>query len=170
MQRSRFPIALSLILATLLVAGSVGAAAAAEPVTIPAAAAIRTAPRLTVSPNVNVVGKVVATVHVDVVCDPMPSEWDPSIDPTVGHSEGTSAQVIQAVSKRAIAAGEGTGGGEFVCDGSTRNPLDIAVVTQTVPFKKVTAVIGVQVHICNADCSGSGYRSTGPIAVTLKLR
>ena len=80
---------------------------------------------------------------------------------------GTTAQVVQAASKRAIAAGESSGGGTFVCDGSTVNPLDITVVSQTVPFRKGTAVVGVQLHICNADCSGFGYRSTGPILVTL---
>ena len=120
--------------------------------------------------TVELVGGVVATVHVDVVCDPMPSEWDPEADPTAGHSEGTTAQVVQAVSKRAIAAGESAGGGTFVCDGSTVNPLDITVVSQTVPFKKGTAVVGVQLHICNVDCSGFGSRSTGPILVTLSSK
>jgi hypothetical protein len=169
MQRSRIPIVVSAMLACLIVAASVGTVAAdSTPVTIPPAAAVGTAPRITVSPNVTLLGAVVATVHVDVVCDPMPSEWDPSIDPTVGHSEGTSGQVIQAASKKSIAAGQGFGfGGEFVCDGSTVNPIDMSVVSQTVPFKKGTAVIGFQIQICNADCSASGYRSTGPIIATL---
>jgi hypothetical protein len=158
------------LLATLLLGASVGTVAAAEPITIPPAAAIRIAPQLTVSPNATLVGNVVATIHVDVVCDPMPSEWDPNVDPTVGHSEGTSAQVVQAASKKAIAAGQASGGGTFVCDGSTVNPLDISVVSQTVPFRKGTAVIGVQLQICNADCSASGYRSTGPLAVTLTTK
>ena len=171
MQRSRFPIISAATLATLLLAASVGTVAAdTTPITIPPAGEFRTAPRLTVSPNIKLVGGVVATVHVDVVCDPMPSEWDPNIDPTAGHSEGTTAQVVQAVSKRAIAAGESSGGGTFVCDGSTVNPLDIAVVSQTVPFKKGTAVVGVQLQICNADCSGFGSRSTGPILVTLSSK
>jgi hypothetical protein len=168
MHRSRISVLFGATLATLLLVASVGSVAAAnEPITIPPAAAVRTAPRLTVSPSVKLVGSVVATIHVDVVCDPMPSEWDPSVDPTVGHSEGTRAQVVQAASKKAIAAGQSDGGGLFVCDGSTVNPLDIPVVTQTVPFRKGTAVIGVQLQICNADCSGGGYRSTGPIQVTL---
>jgi hypothetical protein len=160
----------SAALATALLVAAVGSVAAATAISIPPAASYRTAPRITVSPNVILVGDVLATIHVDVVCDPMPSEWDPSTDPTVGHSEGTSAQVIQAVSKKAIAAGEGWGGGTFVCDGSTINPLDIPVVSQTVPFKKGTAVIGVQIQICNADCSGSGYTSTGPMTATLKSK
>jgi hypothetical protein len=171
MQRSRFPIISAATMATLLLAASVGTVAAdTTPITIPPAGEFRTAPRLTVSPNIKLVGGVVATVHVDVVCDPMPSEWDPNADPTAGHSEGTTAQVIQAVSKRAIAAGESSGGGTFVCDGSTVNPLDTTVVSQTVPFRKGTAVVGVQLHICNADCSGSGFRSTGPIMVTLSSK
>ena len=171
MQRSRFSIISAATLATLLLAASVGTVAAdTTPISIPPAGEFRTAPRLTVSPSVKLVGGVVATVHVDVVCDPMPSEWDPSVDPTVGHSEGTTAQVIQAVSKRAIAAGESSGGGTFVCDGSTINSLDITVVSQTVPFRKGTAVVGVQLHICNADCSGGGFRSTGPILVTLSSK
>ena len=171
MQRSRFSIISAATLATLLLAASVGTVAAdTTPISIPPAAAVRSAPQLTVSPNVKLIGGVLATVHVDVVCDPMPSKWDPSVDPTVGHSEGTTAQVIQAVSKRAIAAGESSGGGTFVCDGSTVNPLDIPVVSQTVPFRKGTAVVGVQLHICNADCSGSGFRSTGPILVTLSSK
>jgi hypothetical protein len=168
MQRSRFRIISAAMLATLLLAASVGTVAAdTTPVTIPPAGAFRTAPQLTVSPNVRLVGGVLAAVHVDVVCDPMPSEWDPSVDPTVGHSEGTTVQVIQAVSKRAIAAGQSQGGGTFVCDGSTVNPLEIPVVSQTVPFKKGTAVVGVQLQICNADCSGFGSRSTGPVLVAL---
>jgi hypothetical protein len=168
MQRSRFPIISAATLATLLVAASVGTVAAeTTTVTIPPAGAFRTAPQLTVSPNVKLVGGVVATIHVDVVCDPMPSEWDPNVDPTVGHSEGTTVQVVQAVSKRAIAAGESSGGGTFVCDGATVNPLDLTVVSQTVPFRKGTAVVGVQLQVCNADCSGGGFRSTGPILVTL---
>jgi hypothetical protein len=169
MQRSRIPIVSAVALAVGLLVASVGTVAAdSAPVTIPPAAAVRSAPTLTVSPNVTLLGGVLATIHVDVVCQPMPSEWDPSVDPTIGHSEGTSGQVIQAVSKKAIAAGEGSGfGGEFVCDGSTVNSLDIPVVSQTVPFRKGMAVIGVQLQICNADCSGSGYRSTGPILATL---
>jgi hypothetical protein len=168
MQRSRIPLLFSPVLAALLIVGMVGSAAAAEPITIPPAAAVRSAPTLTVSPNVTLLGGVLVTVHVDVVCQPMPSEWDPSVDPTIGHSEGTSAQVIQAASKRAIASGQSDGfGSEFICDGSTVNSLDIPVVSQTVPFRKGTAVIGVQLQICNADCSGSGYRSTGPILATL---
>jgi hypothetical protein len=168
MQRPRLPIVSGGMLAALLLLATAGTVAAdTTPITIPPAAAIRSAPRITVAPNVKLVGSVVATIHVDVVCDPMPSEWDPSVDPTIGHSEGTTAQVVQAVSKKAIAAGQSSGGGMFVCDGSTVNPLDISVVSQTVPFRKGTAVIGVQLQICNADCSGSGYRSTGPIAVTL---
>jgi hypothetical protein len=171
MQRSRFSILSAAALATLLLAASVGTVAAdTTPISIPPAAAFRSAPQVTVSPNIKLVGGVLATVHVDVVCDPMPSEWDPEADPTVGHSEGTTAQVVQAVSKRAIAAGESSGGGTFVCDGSTVNPLDISVVSQTVPFKKGTAVVGVQLQICNADCSGGGYRSTGPILVTLSSK
>jgi hypothetical protein len=170
MQRSRFHIISAAALATLLLAASIGTVAADTTPTIPSAGESRTAPRLTVSPNVKLVGGVVATVHVDVVCDPMPSEWDPNADPTVGHSEGTTAQVVQAVSKRAIAAGESDGGGTFVCDGSTVNPLDITVVSQTVPYRKGTAVVGVQLHICNVDCSGGGYRSTGPILVTLSSK
>jgi hypothetical protein len=171
MQRSRIPIVSAALAAVLLVASVGTVAAESTPITIPPAAAVRTAPTLTVSPNVTLLGGVLATVHVDVVCDPMPSEWDPSVDPTVGHSEGTSAQVIQAASKKAIAAGQGDGfGGEFVCDGSTINSLDIPVVSQTVPFRKGTAVIGVQLQICNADCSGSGYRSTGPILATLSSK
>ena len=170
MQRSRLPIASAATLAALLLAASVGTVAADTPITIPPAAAVRIAPQLTVSPTAKLVGGVVATVHVDVVCDPMPSEWDPNVDPTAGHSEGTTAQVVQAASKRAIAAGESSGGGTFVCDGSTVNPLDIPVVSQTVPFKKGTAVVGVQLQVCNADCSGSGYRSTGPILVTLSSK
>jgi hypothetical protein len=167
MQRSRIPLLFGPVLAALLMIGTVGSAAAGEPITIPPAAAFRTAPTLTVSPNVTLIGGVLAVIHVDVVCQPMPSEWDPSVDPTVGHSEGTSAQVIQAASKKAIAAGQGDGGGTFVCDGVTVNSLDIPVVSQTVPFRKGTAVIGVQLQICNADCSGGGYRSTGPILATL---
>lgn len=169
MKRSRKTIVSATMLAITLLAASIGVASAdtGPGISIPPAAAFRTAPRITVSPKVPLVGGVVANIHVDVVCDPMPSEWDPSIDPTRGHSEGTSAQVVQAASKKAIAAGQADGGGLFVCDGSTVNPLDIAVVSQTVPFKKGTAVIGVQVQICNDDCSGSGYRSTGPIEVTL---
>ncbi len=171
MQRSRLSMVSAGTLATLLVAASVGTVAAdTTSITIPPAAAFRTAPQLTVSPSVKLVGGVVATVHVDVVCDPMPSEWDPSVDPTVGHSEGTTAQVVQAASKRAIAAGESSGGGAFVCDGSTVNPLDIPIVSQTVPFKKGTAVVGVQLQVCNADCSGYGYRGTGPILVTLSSK
>ena len=171
MQRSRLPIASAATLAALLLAASVGTVAAdTTPITIPPAAAVRSAPQLTVSLTAKLVGGVVATVHVDVVCDPMPSEWDPYADPTAGHSEGTTVQVVQAASKRAIAAGQSSGGGTFVCDGSTVNPLDIPVVSQTVPFKKGTAVVGVQLHICNADCSGSGFRSTGPILVTLSSK
>jgi hypothetical protein len=171
MQRSRIPIVSAAALAVMLLAASVGTVAAdSAPVTIPPPAAVRTAPTLTVSPNVTLLGGVLATIHVDAVCQPMPSEWDPSVDPTIGHSEGTTAQVIQAVSKKAIAAGESSGGGTFVCDGSTVNSLDIPVVSQTVPFRKGTAVIGVQLQICNADCSGSGYRSTGPILSTLSSK
>jgi hypothetical protein len=170
MQRSRIPIVSAAVMATLLLAATVGTVAAAEPITIPPAAAFRTAPQITVSPNVTLIGNVLATIHVDVVCDPMPSEWDPNIDPTVGHSEGTTAQVVQAAGKKAIAAGQGFGGGTFVCDGSTVNPLDISVVSQTVPFRKGTAVIGVQLQICNDDCSGSGYRSTGPMTATLTTK
>ena len=171
MQRSRLPIVSAATLAILLVVASVGIVAAdTTSVTIPPAGEFRTAPRLTVSPNVKLIGGVVATVQVDVVCDPMPSEWDPNADPTAGHSEGTNAQVIQAASKRAIAAGESSGGGTFLCDGSTVNPLEIPVVSQTVPFRKGTAVVGVQLHICNVDCSGSGFRSTGPILVTLSSK
>jgi hypothetical protein len=168
-QHSRKLLASSALLATLLLAASVDTVAAdTTPVTIPPAAAFRAAPQLTISPNVRLVGSVVATIHVDVVCDPMPSEWDPSIDPTIGRSEGTSAQVVQAASKKTIAAGQTSGGGElFTCDGSTVNPVDFSVVSQTVPFKKGTAVIGIQLQLCNADCSSSGYRSTGPVAVTL---
>jgi hypothetical protein len=170
MQRSRIPIVSAALAAVLLVA-SVGAVAAeSTPISIPPAAAFRTAPTLTVSPDVTLLGGVLATIHVDVVCYPMPSEWDPSVDPTVGHSEGTRAQVIQAASKKAIAAGEGEGGGTFVCDGSTVNSLDIPVVSQTVPFRKGTAVIGVQLQLCNADCSGGGYRSTGPMLATLTAK
>src|SRR5213594_3771102 len=87
MQRSRIPIVSAAVMATLLLAATVGTVAAAEPVTIPPAAAFRTAPHLAVSPNVTLIGNVLATIHVDVVCDPMPSEWDPNIDPTAGHSE-----------------------------------------------------------------------------------
>ncbi len=123
MQRSRFSIISAATLATLLLAASVGTVAAdTTPISIPPAGEFRTAPRLTVSPSVKLVGGVVATVHVDVVCDPMPSEWDPYADPTAGHSEGTTAQVVQAVSKRAIAAGESSGGGTFVCDGYDHQP------------------------------------------------
>jgi hypothetical protein len=167
MQRSRIPLLFGPVLAALLAVGTVGSAAAAEPITIPAAGSFRTAPRLSVAPTVKLVGGVVATIHVDVVCDPMPSEWDPAIDPTRGHSEGLRAQVVQAASKKAIAAGETDAGGLFVCDGSTVNPLDLTVVSQTVPFRKGVGVIGVQLQICNDDCSGGGYRSTGPIQVTL---
>jgi hypothetical protein len=167
MQRSRIPLLFGPVLAALLMVGTVGSALAAEPITIPPALALRTAPHVTVSPTVKLVAGVVATIHIDVVCDPMPSEWDPSIDPTRGHSEGTTAQVVQAASKKAIAAGQTTGGGTFVCDGSTVNPLDLPVVSQTVPFRKGVAVVGVQLQICNDDCSGGGYRSTGPIQVTL---
>jgi hypothetical protein len=172
MQRSRIRLISAAALAIGLVLASVGTAAAdSSPVTIPPAAAVRAAPTLTVSPNVTLLGGVLATIHVGVICQPMPSEWDPSVDPTIGHSEGTTAQVIQAASKKAIAAGQASGGGgDFVCDGSTVNSLDIPVVSQTVPFRKGTAVIGVQLQICNADCSGSGYRSTGPILVTLSSK
>jgi hypothetical protein len=170
MHRSRILLSTAAMAVTLLVA-SVGTAAAAEPITIPPAASVRTAPSVTVSPDVKLVGGVLATIHVDVVCDPMPSIWDPGIDPTKGHSEGTRAQVIQAVSKKAIAAGETEGfGGSFVCDGSTVNPLDLSVISGSVPFRKGTAVIGVQVQICNDDCSGSGYTSTGPIVTTLRSK
>ncbi len=158
-------------MAVALVTASVGTVAAADPITIPPAAAVRTAPSLTVSPAVKLVGGVLATIHVDVVCDPMPSIFDPGIDPTKGHSEGSSAQVIQAVSKKAIAAGESRAfGGSFICDGSTVNPIDLSVVSGSVPFRKGTAVIGVQLSICNDDCSGSGYTSTGPIVTTLRSK
>jgi hypothetical protein len=170
MQRSRIPI-VSGALATVLLVAAVGTVAAdTTPITIPPAVSYGSAPRITVSPTVPLIGGVLAIVHVDVVCDPMPSEWDPSIDPTAGHSEGTTAQIIQAVSKRAMAAGEGWAGGTFVCDGSTVNPLDIPVVSQTVPFRKGTAVIGVELQVCNADCSGFGYTGTGPITVTIKSK
>ena len=171
MQRSRIPILSAAAMATLFLVASVGTVAAdTTPITIPPAASGGTAPQITVSPTVKLVGSVLATIHVDVVCDPMPSEWDPSVDPTIGHSEGTSAQVIQAVSKKSIAAGEGSGGGIFVCDGSTVNPLDINVVSSTVPFRKGTAAVGVELQLCNADCSAYGYRSTGPLLLTLSSK
>lgn len=168
MQRSRISIVMSSMLACLMVAASVGTVAAADPITIPPAYAGGTQPTVTVSSDVKLVGGVLATIHADVVCDPMPSIWNPEIDPTKGHSEGTFAQVIQAPSKKAIAAGEARGFGDpFICDGSTVNPIDMSVVSQTVPFKKGQAVIGFQLQICNDDCSGYGYRSTGPIIATL---
>jgi hypothetical protein len=170
MHRSRILLSTAAMAITLVVA-SVGTVAAAEPITIPPAATFGTEPTVTVSPDVKLVGGVLATIHVDVVCDPMPSSSDPSIDPTKGHSEGTRAQVIQAVSKKAIASGETNAfGGSFVCDGSTVNPMDISVISQSVPFRKGTAVIGVQVQICNDDCSGSGYTSSGPIVTALRSK
>jgi hypothetical protein len=173
MQRPRMPIVSAVGLAGLLLVATVGTAAAdtgGGPVTIPPAFSSPNSPTVTISSTARIINGVAVVMPVDIVCQPMTSEWNPDIDPTIGHLESGYAQVIQAISKRSIAAGQGGGSGTLVCDGSTVNTVEFSVVSQTVPFRKGSAVMGVQIGISNADYSAGVYRSSGPLAVTLSTK
>jgi hypothetical protein len=158
----------AILASALLAISTIATSAATGGGGIPGAASSGTAPRVTIGATSSLVAGVIVNVRVDVVCDPLPSPFDPSIDPAAGHSEGFFVQVVEAVSKKAIAQGETDGFGELlVCDGSAVNSFVIPITTQTVPFTKGAAAAGAEVQICNADCSNFGYRATGPVVIKI---
>lgn len=118
----------------------------------------------------SVVGRVVVNTHVAFTCDPfLVYDWETGteVEVTSGSLEFGAVTIIQA-SGRTINSGEGQFyGGTVVCDRSTVNERDVAVVATVVPWKPGSAVAGARVHIASPDYNDSDYASTG--AVTIKL-
>ena len=99
---------------------------------------------LTVSiSDVKVIGKVIAEVRINVVCDPF-SIYDPYTGEltttATGSIEESNVTVLQAQG-RAVASGSGSFFGPLLCDGSTVNAFVADVPATSLPWKNGSAVV-----------------------------
>jgi hypothetical protein len=118
----------------------------------------------------SVTARVVVNTQVAFTCDPfLVFDWETGteVQVTSGSLEFGAVTIVQA-SGRTINSGEGQfAGGTVVCDGTTVNQREVAVVASVLPWKAGAAVAGARVHIASPDFNDSHYASTG--AVTFKL-
>lgn len=120
--------------------------------------------------SVNVTGKVVATIHADFICQPIPTfdwstgQWETT---TQGQIEGASFVLLQAQG-RTVASGVGDPGfGTVTCDGTTANHFSVPVTASVSPWKAGTAVAGASLYVIDRNMTGSDSASTGPVTVRL---
>ncbi|HEX2754329.1 MAG TPA: hypothetical protein VHM48_02640 [Candidatus Limnocylindrales bacterium] len=148
---------------------------------VPTAALADTTPAPTIYPAASnhatirltggsVIGRVVVNTQVSFTCDPfLVFDWETGseVEVTTGSLEYGAVTIVQA-SGRTINSGEGTFfGGDVVCDGTTVNLRDVAVVAGLAPWKAGMAVAGAHISISSPDFNSSSYASTG--AMSLKL-
>ena len=118
----------------------------------------------------SILGRVVVNAHVDFTCDPfLVYDWETGTDVerTDGSLEFGAVTILQA-SGKTINSGEGQFfGGTVVCDRTTVNHRDVAVVAGVVPWKIGSAVAGARVYITGPDFQTSDYASTGAMAFKL---
>jgi hypothetical protein len=118
--------------------------------------------------SAKVIGKVVAEIQVNVVCDPLTT-----IDPygqetttTEGYLEFGWLNLLQSQG-RAVASGSGELYGPVTCDGTTVNGFIVDIAATTRPWKTGTAVASAGVSISDPAFFSGDSGTTGP--VTLKL-
>jgi hypothetical protein len=123
--------------------------------------------------SINVVGKLVANVTVNLTCDPLdtldPNTYQPTTT-TVGELNELGVQLLQAQG-RTIDTGIGeASGGTLVCDSSTINKVVVQVVAQNSPWHNGGAVGSASVFIgepFGIDVDGG---STGSVTVKLSAK
>lgn len=125
---------------------------------------------ITISTSAAVTARLVATIHVEYTCEPFELfDWNTgeTTMSTEGRVEFSSVQILQ-VAGRTINFGSAEGvSAVAVCDGTTVNRSDAAVVAQVVPWKTGTAIAGARVHIASVDFASSHFASTGPVQIRL---
>lgn len=118
----------------------------------------------------SIAARVVVNTQVAFTCDPfLVFDWETGteVEVTSGSLEFGAVTIVQA-SGRTINFGEGQFyGGTVVCDGSTVNLRDVAVVASVVPWRAGAAVAGARVHIASPDFNDSHYASTGAVSIKL---
>jgi hypothetical protein len=86
---------------------------------------------------------------------------------TDGSLEYGSVTILQ-VAGRTINSGQADFyGGDVVCDGSTVNHRDVAVIAGVVPWKSGTAVGGAAISVSSPDYQTSHNAATGPVTIKL---
>jgi hypothetical protein len=118
----------------------------------------------------SVLGRLIVNTSVDFTCDPfLVYDWETGTETevTTGSLEYGAVTILQ-VAGRTINSGEAEfGGGTIVCDGSTMNHRDVAVVAGIVPWKSGSAVAGARVHLVDPGFQESHYASTGAVSIKL---
>ena len=122
--------------------------------------------------SVSVVGKAVAIVHLDIVCQPFDSyDWDTgeTYPTTAGSIEFSVLQVLQAQG-RTLDSGTTEFFGTVTCDGATVNRVDANVAATVSPWKNGTAVVSGQVSISDSSSfTDLDSANLGPTTVRLVL-
>jgi hypothetical protein len=122
--------------------------------------------------GIDVVGKVVASVRFDVVCQPFESrDWSTgeTYQSTEGSIEFNEVVLLQAQG-RAVDFGVGSLFGRATCEGTTVNHLVVALTAQVAPWRNGSAVVGVQIYLADlASFQDFDFASSGPVAVRLSL-
>ncbi len=150
-------------LAAIFVAGLLASAIAGS------ASAATTPVSITVT-KAALTAKILVTVGVDLVCQPLVSAIDGS--PVTSAALGLAGSVDQA-NGRTIAH---AAGGDLMpsadlvtCDGSTINHLSLSLLSSTVPFHGGTAIATVMVNVDDPGCVFCGSSEFGQTTSTVKL-
>jgi hypothetical protein len=114
--------------------------------------------------------RILVTVGIDLVCQPIVSAIDGS--PVTRAALGLAGSVDQA-NGRAIAH---AAGGDLMpstdlvtCDGSTVNHLSLSMLSSTVPFHGGTAIATVMVNVDDPACEFCGSSEFGQTTSAVKL-
>lgn len=126
---------------------------------------------ISVSADVHVLSRVVATVEISFTCDPfLVYNWETgeTVETTSGRLEYGTAAIVQA-SGRSIATGSADfyGGGDVLCDGATVHTRSVPIVASTMPWKPGGAVVGASIAVVDSTYQESDTASSGPVAVKL---
>ncbi len=119
--------------------------------------------------SVTVTARVVATVNVDYVCQPLPTfDWTTGQTTTTDGRIESGGFVLLQAQGRTVDSGFGDPPfGSVTCDGSTANHLAIPVIAGSSPWKTGTAVVGANLSVIDPNMTSSDDASTGPITVRL---
>ena len=143
---------------------------------LPAAASADTtaggtgAAHVSISADVHVSAKVLATVNVSFTCDPfLIYDWQTgeSVPSTVGHLEFGGVSLTQAQGRSVASGGGDFEGGTVVCDGSTVTTLAVPVMATTFPWKSGTAIASARVNVYSDTFESRDFGETGAVIVKL---
>jgi hypothetical protein len=118
--------------------------------------------------STKVIGKVIAEIQVQVVCQPLPT-FDEFGQPTTteqGSVENGFVNLQQAQG-RVVASGSGEFFGGVICDGSTLNSFTVDIPATTYPWKAGTAVVSAGVFITDPAFDSFDSGSTGAVLIKL---